>query len=251
MSNGLREWSVVHWMSDSTRCIYCDYKQWFQHPRYAYLLSDKRELNETTDLGQELTGPKHIGLTRHPFMRLNQQNRVKGFHTGAKPTNLHGQHWQHELIIGPFYHQGKRFKDEWRGSARGMESRYKMACELVKKYNSDEEFLGKNTPLVAGVTRSSVVESTENKDVLEMSAKEKVPLGIFCRNPEFTQHVFDRPNPSSTGVQQRKKRSHSHSSSAVESSSSVSCSKRSESILSFFSSSVSGVERISPSSSDV
>lgn len=242
-------------MGETTRCIYCDYKQWFNHPRYAYLLSDKRELNEETDPDTELTGPKHIGLTRHPFMRLNQQNRVKGFHTGAKPTNLHGQFWQHELIIGPFYHGGKRFKEEWRASARGMESRYKKAWDLVKKYNADKEFLAKNTPLLDGVIATSIVESTENGEVQAMATRESVVLEVFCRNAVFTRAVFQRPTrASAAGSLHKKLRKNSYadedSTAGAEADRSGSCERarlQSEAMSSSISPSLSDEETISQS----
>jgi hypothetical protein len=127
----------------SLPCIYCVYRQFLRHPKFVYLLSDSRL---SQDSGELLKGPQHIGLATHPYLRLRQHNREKGYHTGAKPTNLHGPYWQLEIIIGPFYTKGKAFRQEWRESARGMESRYRHAYHMVCEWNKSSAFIRSNHP---------------------------------------------------------------------------------------------------------
>lgn len=58
-------------------------------------------------------------------MRLNQHNRVDGFTVvGAKHTKCSEGNWRIEMVIGPFFTKGaKKFKEEWRSSARTLTNR--------------------------------------------------------------------------------------------------------------------------------
>lgn len=201
-------------------CIYCIYRQFIRHPKFVYLISDSR-LNG--DIAKLLTGPQHIGLTRHPEMRLHQQNRKEGYLTGAKPTNLHGPFWQQELIIGPFYTMGREFKLEWRQSARGMESRYRHAYEMVCKWNKKEDFIQINHPRWDSVGKEDVKKcldsimciSSEDESesdacpesrnsishkVRRLALSNGRKLQIFCRDIRLAASVFgvrindDTPN---------------------------------------------------------
>jgi len=174
------------------RCVYCSYKKWFKHPKWVYLLSDTRTVNDKTTV---LTGHQHIGLATHPHMRLKQHNREKGYHTGAKPTNLHGPHWQIELLIGPFYHMGREFKQEWRESSRGMESRYRYAYKMWLKWHHLNVFKQRNHPTLDGINKHEIIQSVSEEDpmaedVFALANISSAPVEIYCRDPVFTQSIF-------------------------------------------------------------
>lgn len=96
-------------------CRYCLSNS--PHPLFAYLISDRVS-------GQEQISSS-IGISRHPFMRLNQHNRVEGFTVvGAKHTKCSEGNWRIEMVIGPFFTKGaKKFKEEWRSAARTLTNR--------------------------------------------------------------------------------------------------------------------------------
>lgn len=177
------------------KCVYCEFHEWLRHPKFIYFTTDQRKVNEES-VDYEPVGDKHIGFSKQPFARINQQNRIKGYHTGSKSTNLHGPHWQPELLIGPFFHEAKRYKDEWRNSSRGMANRYKRALDVWKKIKADIEFCQGNNPRIPWVTGEYIVNRLEDRDdELAMKAKqlanlESVIPDFFCRDILYTEKVF-------------------------------------------------------------
>ena len=97
------------------RCQYCIASQ--THPLFAYIISDRSNGNDKPGTC--------IGVSRHPFLRLHQHNRIEGFNVvGAKHTKCCEGDWRIELVIGPFVHgDAKQFKKAWRKEARTLSKR--------------------------------------------------------------------------------------------------------------------------------
>ena len=145
----------------TSACRYC--REHAQHPQFVYLLTDQRSMTRYNR--GEPVGEHHIGMATHPICRMHQNNRVSGYHTGAKATNLQGAHWQLELVIGPFYTGALRFRDAWRKAKRRIMNRYRAVEQLVQARLRDAEFVQRNRG---------------------------EPLRVYCRDPSFSARVFTR-----------------------------------------------------------
>lgn len=195
-------------LDDANKCVYCTYSTWFTHPKWVYLITDSRVVNDALDYRDPdvkkkiLDSAQHIGLATHPYCRLHQQNRKAGYHTGAKPTNLHGSYWQLELVVGPFFEHGKEFKLQWRDSARGFSSRYKCGHQrCMKWFEAASAGTITNSPLLptvqaADVLRALATTEEEDSNILTQKARwlaqwsHTVPIQMYSRNEAFARHMF-------------------------------------------------------------
>lgn len=146
---------------DARGCEYCELDPAKKHPVYVYLSSDMREMY---DGSLRPRGEHKIGLATLPDCRIHQNNRRPGYHTGAKSTNLKGEFWQAEVVIGPFWDGGSEFRHSWRANARGITNRYRALKTHYEKFASNADFVARNRGCA---------------------------LGFFCRDPLFTKRVFE------------------------------------------------------------
>ncbi len=92
-------------------CVYCE--QGREHPLFVYLISD-REFDPQQPQQRIST---YVGITRWPQGRLASHNRIPGFARGPKttrrkPTDSPSGRWILQLVVGPFFQKGKKFKDQ-------------------------------------------------------------------------------------------------------------------------------------------
>jgi hypothetical protein len=174
------------------------------HPLFAYLTTDKRFVRH--GLRSAPAGEYHIGLATLPLHRRSSNNRSRGYRPGAKSTNLGGEHWQLEVVVGPFWTGGNAFVSAWRASARGLANRYAALKPLFDTYNNN-----------GSTTHNSSFSREKNKGEA---------LHMYCRSPRFTREVFERTLPNATKkrtshfrTDEREARQHSTPSSSSSSSS--------------------------------
>jgi hypothetical protein len=86
-----------------------------KHPSYVYVMTD----NRISENGDSQLVP-YVGISRSPLMRLRSQRREPGVVVGHKSTNKGKRFWRMELIVGPFYGQGREFKENWRKKSRKL-----------------------------------------------------------------------------------------------------------------------------------
>jgi hypothetical protein len=196
---------------EQTYCFYCYFKQWIEHPLFCYLLSDKRCTTTDSELIQSA---QYVGLATLPCERLNEQNRIEGYHTGAKSTNAIAPYWQDEIIIGPFYRRGDQFKQLWRQTARGMQSRFKRGPEQMHQWNNKPTTVQDDPiqwnyprrsnvdPRIAEVAINNIINNLSNNNqiidyyriLLSMIQSPGVKLNAYYRDPEFMHRITDQPS---------------------------------------------------------
>jgi hypothetical protein len=90
------------------------------HPLYLYMMSHETQ--------------SYIGVSTNPLFRLNCQNRVPGFASGAKWTRHGAPNWKLDLIIGPFFRGANAFCRQWRDESRKKDCRIAHGCAKAIKY---------------------------------------------------------------------------------------------------------------------
>lgn len=119
----------------AVQCNYCATNS--QHPLYAYLLSDKRCVNNPA---KHKIVP-YIGLASNPFLKLCAHNRLgKQYGTGSQLTKPGAGHYQLELVFGPLFHGGKDFKMNCRKSSRKLTHRILRFCSLAHALRKQAKF---------------------------------------------------------------------------------------------------------------
>lgn len=99
---------------------------------FAYILTDKRfNYNKFAQ-----TDICYVGLSRHPWERLNCHNREPGFRVGVgcKPTSIAKGNWQLELVIPVPLNVATAIKKRWR-QKRKIISRLVYGPRKAKKLN--------------------------------------------------------------------------------------------------------------------
>jgi hypothetical protein len=110
----------------SQQCIYC--KEGKVHPLFAYLLSDKRCVNNAKD---HKVVP-YIGLASNPFIRLCTHNRSsRKFGAFNQLTKGGAGYYQIELVFGPLTELASQFKEVCRKSSRKIHSRIVRFCQYA------------------------------------------------------------------------------------------------------------------------
>jgi hypothetical protein len=95
---------------------------------FVYLLSDKRCTNNPAN---HKVVP-YIGLASNPFVKLcahNRQGRQYGH--GSQMTKLGAGHYQLELVYGPLFRGGRKFKQICRMRSRKIVSRILHFCDYA------------------------------------------------------------------------------------------------------------------------
>ncbi len=112
-------------------CSYCLSNR--PHALFCYLARDGR-VAESNISNQYC----YIGVSRSPFHRLQQHNRVPNYRVGSKSTKNIAPHWIMELVIGGFECGGAcAFKKQWRKSSRRFNRRIKWGITqaFARKHN--------------------------------------------------------------------------------------------------------------------
>lgn len=192
------------------KCTVCLFSQWFRHPKWAYLATDIRLYDQ--EYSEEFfKGRTKIGAATNVEKRLNQHKRKKGYHTGAKSTNLHGEFWGVEYVIGPLYEGYKDFKIQWRDSARGLKSRYQQGYKQMLYWNESRLSEYRNSALHAHIKPEEALKQLQEmkthnpphesvmkyfEEAERLILTESHELKIYPRNRDFSAWVFNQSGRS-------------------------------------------------------